>query len=150
MKILLNILVLLFATYTFANQQQYMNDFTTDECTMYPEGTKKEPKLWAHCCILHDMFYWAGGSRFDMDHADLILYSCVQEVAGKTQAELMYKGIRLGHLSPISLKDKSFGNGWINPRPKTSLSDEEKDIVREKILSSQFEPKIIEQFLDQL
>lgn len=128
--------------------QEPLKEFITDECTMYPEGTKDQPKLWSHCCVLHDLFYWAGGSNFEMDRADLILEACVEETGQTVQAKIMYHGIRLGHLSPISFKDKSFGNGWTMPRERQPLSPDEKLQLREKVLTFDLSDSIVQEFLD--
>lgn len=109
--------------------------FSTDYCTNYPEGTREEPELWKVCCLEHDMYFWAGGTRADRDRADLGLRSCVEKRAGTSQANLMYYAIRAGSLSPIKYPDKKWNNGWRERPDYQKLSEEDIDRIEAEILS---------------
>jgi hypothetical protein len=63
--------------------------FTTDGCSLWPDGS------WRQCCLVHDVSYWCGGpsARAEVDRE---LRSCVTAVSNRTNAFLMYAGIRLG------------------------------------------------------
>ncbi|WP_408097820.1 hypothetical protein ACJVC5_02590 [Peredibacter sp. HCB2-198] len=102
-------LLLMISSFAWADN---VRPFKTDFCTNFPEGTKEEPALWKHCCLTHDMFFWAGGSKRDRDVADLDLKSCIAKTGATQIAELMYLGVRAGSLSPIKYPDKKWNNGW--------------------------------------
>lgn len=125
-----------------------LKTFETDGCTLFVDGTPKNPGLWRHCCLLHDMRYWFGGDKRNLDQADLVLKSCVNEVAGPSWAELIYLGVRTGHYSPI--KNKTFwGWGWVTPRPSTLLSIDEITYIREEVRRLPYDSEILEIFIDQ-
>lgn len=86
--------------------------FSTDYCTNYPEGTRARPELWKHCCLIHDLNFWAGGGREDRDTADRNLRRCIEETGAHYTARLMYWAVRAGSLSPVKYPDKRWGNGW--------------------------------------
>ncbi len=97
--------------------------FSTDYCTGYHEGTRQRPGIWKHCCLEHDLYFWAGGSREDRKEADLRLGKCVEATGEVEQARLMYAAVSLGAYSPIRLRGKHFGNAWQNGRSSyTSLT----------------------------
>jgi hypothetical protein len=87
--------------------------FVTDGCTDWVNGTKTQPNLWLHCCVEHDLHFWAGGTKEMRDTADLRLRDCVSETGAKTEAIIMYWGVRLGSISPIKYSSMAWGNAWI-------------------------------------
>lgn len=107
----------LFGQQLFA--QGSLHPFSTDYCTGYPEGTFAQPHLWEKCCVEHDLYLWAGGSRIDRNKTDKKLRSCVASTGATTHAKLIYFGVRLGSYSPIKFPGKLWSNGW-TPRRKTS------------------------------
>lgn len=109
--------------------------FKTDYCTNYPEGTRESPELWKNCCLEHDMYFWAGGTRAERDEADLQLRSCVEKKAGTSQANIMYYAIRAGSLSPVKFPDKKWNNGWREREDYAQLSEEDIDRIEAEILS---------------
>lgn len=40
-----------------------LKPFTSDGCSVFPDGTLKEKDLWLSCCIEHDRAYWLGGTH---------------------------------------------------------------------------------------
>src|SRR5687767_10446939 len=36
--------------------------FPTDGCSAFPDGTLSDATLWQHCCVEHDLAYYAGGN----------------------------------------------------------------------------------------
>lgn len=40
-----------------------LDDFSSDGCSQFPDGTFTQENLWCDCCITHDIAYWQGGSR---------------------------------------------------------------------------------------
>lgn len=109
-----------------------LSPFETDGCTMFVDGTSKEPGLWRNCCIEHDLRYWFGGSKDDMNMTDLRLKSCVNKVAGATWANLIYKGVRMGHYSPIKNK-KKWSWGWAEKRENKKLTIDETFIIKAEL-----------------
>lgn len=124
-----------------------LKTFETDGCTLFVDGPPSRPGLWRHCCVEHDMRYWFGGDTFDMDNTDLRLKACVNEVAGGTWAELIYRGVRAGHASPIKNKTH-WGWGWTKERPNTKLTSEESLYVIEELRRLPFDQDVIEKFIE--
>ena len=126
--------------------------FKTDFCTNFPEGTREEPALWKHCCLTHDMFFWAGGNKADRDLADLDLKSCIAKTGATQIAELMYLGVRAGSYSPIKYPDKMWNNGWKERPIFQTLTSEDITQIEAEILNGYefISPNIKNYFIDQL
>ena len=105
--------------------KQEARPFKTDGCTMFIDQLKFIDKNWRACCVEHDFRYWIGGEKSKQDHADLKLKECLSVRASKAIATLMYKSVRLGHLSPVKHPTKW---GW----GQLSLGD--KDFILEVLL----------------
>jgi hypothetical protein len=115
-------IISLFCTTAFAE----VTKFASNGCTMFPEGTRSNPKQWEHCCVEHDLFYWAGGTSAERDLADQGLKNCVAATGAHRIALLMYTGVRAGHHSPIHLSKEGWGNAWHGTKvPYTKLSEVE-------------------------
>lgn len=112
-----------------------LHEFETDYCTNYVEGTIKNPDQWKHCCLTHDMFFWAGGERSDRDKADLELKSCIEETGAPVQANLMYYAVRAGSYSPIKYPKRQWNNGWNDGRKERKLSFEDIELIEDEIMS---------------
>lgn len=139
---------IIFSSVTWA---EVTRPFRSDLCTGYPEGTRKEPLLWASCCKMHDLYFWAGGTRIQRKNADQDLYSCVQAKAGEFQARLIYLGVTAGSFSPWKLEGKQWGNAWGDKVRDAHLSDEEisqleTNLIQESDLSIQ----VITDFINDL
>lgn len=92
------------------------------------------------------MRYWFGGSDTDMDTTDLRLKECVKNVAGSYWAELIYKGVRAGHSSPV--KNKTHWSwGWETERPNQNLSSEETNYVIHELRRLPYDAETIEAFI---
>lgn len=114
---LICILLPLFAAETSrALDSPLLRPFETDYCTGFPEGTRSNPDLWKHCCIEHDLHFWAGGSIQARRRADRRIKECITEAGAPGIGKLMYLGIRLGALSPFKIKKKKWGNAWVDGR----------------------------------
>lgn len=124
-----------------------LKPFETDGCTLFVDGTLKKPGLWKHCCVEHDLRYWFGGDKADMDLTDLRLKSCVQEVAGASWASLIYNGVRAGHNSPVKAKTH-WSWGWTVERPDSKLSREESLYVIEELRRLPMDALLIEKFIE--
>jgi hypothetical protein len=64
--------------------------FTTDGCSLWPDGT------WRECCLEHDIAYWCGGSSDARRAADRQLRECVRSKAAPANSQFMYYGVRFG------------------------------------------------------
>lgn len=114
-----------------------LRDFQTDGCSRFPEGTLEEPNLWAHCCILHDVKYWMGGTSAERRQADFELYKCVAETGHEKIAKLMHAGVRIGGINMLPTTWR-WGYGWNNLRKNQPLTLEERRAVARKIPSNPF------------
>jgi hypothetical protein len=110
---------------SFSNASETLKPFLTDYCTAYPEGTLKNPDQWKHCCVEHDLFFWAGGSVEDRKMTDLRLKKCVEDSGAPIQARLIYAAVSIGGQSPIRFKTKEWGHAWEGRVRYQSLSEKE-------------------------
>ena len=109
-----------------------LKPFTTDGCSVFPDGSIQQQSLWVNCCIRHDLAYWKGGTNQQRLAADESLASCVAEVGEPEIAKLMLAGVRVGG-SPYFPTFYRWGYGWSYPRGYQALSDSEKQQVRDRI-----------------
>lgn len=108
-----------------SNASDTLKPFLTDYCTAYPEGTRERPDQWKHCCVEHDLFFWAGGSMEDRKRTDLRLKECVERAGAPVQARLIYAAVSIGGKSPVRFKTKEWGHAWPGRIRYQSLSEEE-------------------------
>jgi hypothetical protein len=127
-------------------QQESLKPFETDYCTLFPEGTAKQPELWKQCCFEHDLRYWFGGSFANRDVADTFLKQCVQEVAGSFWANAIYDGVRRGHSSPIKNR-LHWGWGWTSERDNSPLTTDEKALIRHDLYELGLDPAYVKHFI---
>ncbi len=110
-----------------------LHDFTSDGCSLFPDGNVKDRALWCDCCLAHDIAYWQGGTKEDRKHADEVLRECVLESTGsKALADMMYDGVRAGG-HPAFLTWYRWGYGWKYGKAYAPLTKQEKQQVREKL-----------------
>ena len=115
---------------TFAAE---LHDFTSDGCSLFPDGNMKDRALWCDCCLTHDIAYWQGGTKEDRKHADEVLRDCVlQNTGSKAQADMMYNGVRAGG-HPAFLTWYRWGYGWKYGKAYAPLTKQERQQVREKL-----------------
>lgn len=136
MKVTANILLLislLMSSYAFAVTSK-VRDYETDGCTAYSDGTFEKPKLWQHCCKMHDLYYWAGGTSAERDSTDKKLKACVALTGETMQAEVIYLGVRIGAMSPMKFGGKQWGNAWSSEETRNKkLSLKEIDLIDSEI-----------------
>ena len=56
-----------------------LRPFTSDGCSVFPDGTISQSRKWLKCCVEHDKAYWLGGTyaerlAADDDAASIILH----------------------------------------------------------------------------
>jgi len=123
--------VLIFTTPTFTTAQE-LKPFTTDGCSVFPDGNIKQHNLWLKCCIQHDLKYWKGGTFSEKLDADNQLEACVRGVGEPEIATIMLAGVRIGG-SPYLPTPYRWGYGWPYPRGYKALSQTEKHKVQQSI-----------------
>lgn len=106
-------------------QSEQIAPFTSDGCSMFPDGTLAQKELWLSCCTAHDLSYWQGGTYDERLKADKELELCVAKVGEPKVAALMLAGVRVGG-SPYFPTSFRWGYGWSYPRFYKALSIDEK------------------------
>ena len=124
-----------------------IDPFTTDGCSVFPDGTIEQQSLWSECCIRHDIAYWQGGTYKERLKVDQSLEKCVAKVGEPEIAKLMLAGVRIGG-SPYFPTTYRWGYGWPYPRGYKALTQEEKNQVKEKLTTMKLLIKVILKELD--
>jgi len=125
-------LVLFMLTIDSVNAEQ-LDDFSSDGCSQFPDGTLGQQDLWCDCCITHDIAYWQGGTQAQKQQADIELRACVlHKTESSLLASTMYYGVTWGG-SPIFPVWYRWGYGWQYGRGFLSLSADEKALVEVKL-----------------
>lgn len=108
-----------------------LRPFSSDGCSMFPDGSLVKPSSWKQCCLVHDMAYWRGGTHTQRLKADRALRRCVEEVTGDhALAESMYWGVRAGG-SPYFPNSYRWGYGWQYERLYSPLDEDERRLTGE-------------------
>ena len=109
------------------NADKGLRPFTSDGCSLFPDGSIISGDDWCSCCFEHDIAYWKGGTEAEREAADRALQACV---AGKTGdsvlAKLMYEGVQAGG-SPYFYSWYRWGYGWEFERKYQALTPEESE-----------------------
>lgn len=145
---LMTIFLLIFLI-SFSAHGSEILDFKTDLCTYFPEGTYSSPNLWKHCCIEHDLYYWVGGIKTKQDLADIKLRECVKKASNDFYGNLMYRGVVLGHLSPVKNQYKWAWGHNNELREFEALTKTEKEKAKQSLLNSHIDPQIIDKFINE-
>ena len=127
--------ILFLASIIFLNNAmaETINDFKSDGCSRFPDGTLDDSQLWCGCCVAHDKAYWQGGTRLKKDIADNALRECIlQKTANLLLAETMYYGVMIGG-SPLFPTDYRWGYGWSYGRDYQPLKLNERQQVQKKL-----------------
>jgi len=117
------------ATYHAAD----ISGFTSDGCSLFPDGNLQDRTLWCECCFRHDKAYWQGGTEDERLNADRELRECVYErTHSKVLADLMYDGVRAGG-NPAFPAWYRWAYGWKYGRGYAPLTEQEKAQVLDKL-----------------
>lgn len=122
--------LILFISCTLSAEE--LQPFTTDGCSVFPDGTYNQQSLWLNCCIRHDLAYWKGGTYQQRLRADESLEECVSSIGKPDIARLMLAGVRVGG-SPYYPTFFRWGYGWPYLRGYRELSETEKQAVIKKL-----------------
>lgn len=133
---LLRALLLIYITtiilFSFSTEAEELDNFSSDGCSQFPDGTFTQENLWCDCCITHDIAYWQGGNRKQKNQADQALRACVLNKTGSLLlADTMYYGVTLGG-SPVFPTWYRWGYGWQYGRGYKALNIYEKQQVEIK------------------
>jgi hypothetical protein len=110
-----------------------LQDFSSDGCSLFPDGDFNNRNLWCDCCFTHDIAYWRGGTEEERKQADQALRKCVLERTGnKVLAKMMYDGVRAGG-HPAFPTWYRWGYGWQYGRGYEPLAEKEQQMVNQKI-----------------
>jgi hypothetical protein len=86
--------------------EAYKFGFTTDGCTLSPDGN------WFDCCLEHDFAYWKGGTSEERKAADKKLRECMRAKGYYVLPWVYYYGVRL------------FGSHFFKSGPMWGYKDE--------------------------
>jgi hypothetical protein len=110
-----------------------LQDFTSDGCSLFPDGSMKDRAEWCDCCLEHDIAYWQGGTKSERLRADKKLRDCVMKRTGsKALAAMMYDGVRAGG-HPAFPAWYRWGYGWKYGMGYRSPTEQEKEQARAKL-----------------
>ena len=110
-----------------------LRDFTSDGCSLFPDGTINDRTKWCGCCLQHDIAYWRGGTENDRKKADEALRDWVYErTKDKVLAETMYLGVLTGG-HPAFPTWYRWAYGWDYGRGYQPLTRAEQKQVKEKL-----------------
>jgi len=110
-----------------------LKDFTSDGCSLFPEGNTQHPQLWCECCYQHDVAYWRGGSQQERRTADEQLRDCITAKTGDAiLAQTMFVGVRGGG-TPVFPAGYRWGYGWSYGRGYAPLNVAEQAQVQHKL-----------------
>jgi hypothetical protein len=107
--------------------------FTTDGCSLFPDGTTSNNVKWMQCCLRHDYAYWKGGTEKDRQQADDELKSCVAELGENHISSIMHLGVRLGG-EPYFPTWYRWGYGWPYLRGYQALNEQERHQVKQRLV----------------
>jgi hypothetical protein len=110
-----------------------LQDFMSDGCSLFPDGSLQDRSQWCDCCLKHDIAYWQGGTKKDRLRADKELRDCVMKRTGsKALATMMYDGVRAGG-HPAFPTWYRWGYGWKYGKGYRALSEQEKQQTRARL-----------------
>lgn len=132
MKYLIFLFFLLNIPSQLLAEENTIKPFTTDGCSVFPDGTSKQKALWMQCCIRHDFSYWKGGTAEQRKLADSNLEMCVADLGEKNTSLIMLTGVRLGG-SPFYPTWYRWGYGWPYMRGYKPLNDNENIQIVEQL-----------------
>lgn len=104
--------------------QPLLRAFSSDGCSLSPNGLPFGNAEWVDCCTAHDLKYWLGGTRDDRENADQDLKQCIAEKGYSEVAAAYFLGVRVGG-QPDSQVTFRWGYGWNKIRPYSPLTSAE-------------------------
>ena len=123
------IFVVIFSFISVVAYAENIRPFTSDGCSLSPDGTFEQKELWLSCCTAHGYSYWQGGTYEERLVADKELRQCVAKVGKPHVARLMLAGVRVGG-SPYFPTPFRWGYGWSYSRWYKALTEAEKHFAK--------------------
>ncbi|NOQ79700.1 MAG: hypothetical protein GQ546_09905 [Gammaproteobacteria bacterium] len=117
-------LLILFLFYFNIGYGDELKPFTSDGCSVFPDGTLVYKESWLKCCIEHDKAYWQGGTYQQRQVADETLKFCVEKIGRPEIAKIMLNGVRVGG-TPYLPTSFRWGYGWPYLRGYKVLTEQE-------------------------
>jgi hypothetical protein len=114
--------------------------FTTDGCSLFPNGTFANPNVWCHCCVAHDKVYWRGGTLEERRAADVALKECVAKSGHAFIANVMWLGVSVAGSPKLSTTFR-WSYGWNYLRPYQALTKDEDVIAKVKMADYENNPE---------
>lgn len=110
-----------------------LQPFHSDGCSVFPDGTLAQPRLWCGCCVAHDLAYWQGGTEQARREADARLNQCVKDSAGsEALGRLMEIGVRAGG-QPQLPSSFRWGYGWPWRKGYVALTEADQMQIRQRL-----------------
>lgn len=128
---------------SFSATGETIKPFTTDGCSLFPDGNFEDNSKWIECCIRHDYAYWKGGTEHQRALADSELKQCVANLGEEDLSVVMHFGVRLGG-QPIFPTWYRWGYGWSYSRGYDPITNEEQQQINQRITELQ---KLLGEFL---
>ncbi|PIU01153.1 MAG: hypothetical protein COT74_01205 [Bdellovibrionales bacterium CG10_big_fil_rev_8_21_14_0_10_45_34] len=107
-----------------------LEKFSTDGCSSWVEGPVWNRQQWAHCCQIHDVAYWVGGTYEERLTADSDFKKCIQDTGDEVAANTMYFFVRQGG-GPCNTTSYRWGFGWKYTPGYRELTSEEANSAKE-------------------
>jgi hypothetical protein len=115
-----------------------LKPFSTDGCSLFPEGGLLKPNLWCECCLAHDILYWKGGTRKEKEEADAQFNRCVTEKSNnKLLGNVMKLAVKMGG-QPMFPTWFRWGYGWPVGRGYQALNRQEQKQAETKLYDFRF------------
>ena len=112
------VLIFLLSCSFSKSKENHLASFTTDGCSMYPNGT------WLHCCLAHDLSYWAGGTVDEKNEVDHELAQCLAKNGSTLNTKVMTGGVQIGG-GANNVLPWAWGYGWKKNLGYASLNSHE-------------------------
>lgn len=110
-----------------------LDDFKSDGCSLFPDGSLTDRRKWCDCCFTHDIAYWRGGTEAERKQADVVLKGCIRRRTGsRLLAGLMFMGVRTGG-HPVFPTGYRWGFGWKYGRGYKPLTGQERAETDKKL-----------------
>jgi len=128
----MRIMFIIFVTLPAVVLADQIKPFTSDGCSVFPDGTLAQRQLWLSCCTAHDRAYWQGGTYEERLAADKALKLCVEKAGEAEIAFLMLTGVRVGGTPYLPMAFR-WGYGWPYPRFYRALSAAERQQIKQQL-----------------
>ncbi len=129
--ILLAILFIITIGQASATENNRLNPFESDGCSVVPDSEPFSGNDWLNCCIPHDINYWKGGTEEEKNKTDMAFKVCLEKnKMGAWLSRIFYYGVSVGG-TPAVKTSWRWGYGWEKSRGFSALSKAELEEVNE-------------------